>query len=133
MKVVIDASLGILGRIASYAAKQALLGKEVFVVNCSQALISGRKPMILEEYKKAMYRGGFALNGPFFVKRNPERLMKRTIRGMLPYKQGRGISAFKKIKCYNTVPASLANEKTISFRKQIKVAALPMSELAKLV
>jgi len=133
MKVVIDASAGVLGRIASYAAKQSLLGKDVFVVNCSKALISGKKAMILEEYKKAMYRGGFALKGPFFIKRSPERLMKRTIRGMLSYKQGRGNQAFKKIRCYNEIPSSLADEKTISFKKQIKVAALPMSELVKLV
>lgn len=133
MKIVIDATNGILGRIASYAAKQALLGKEVAVVNCAHALVSGRREMILDEYKKSMYRGGHSLKGPFWVKRNPERIMKRTIRGMLSYKQGRGSEAFKRIKCYNETPKEFENEKMLSFKKELKTKALPISELVKLV
>ena len=34
--------------------------------------------------------------------------MKRTIRGMLPYKRPRGIDAFKRIKCYVGVPVEFA-------------------------
>ena len=131
MKVVIDASNGVLGRVASYVAKQALLGKEVAVVNCSKTLITGDNRMIINEYKTMVYRGGHSLNGPFHVKRNPERIMKRTIRGMLSYKQGRGATAFKRIMCYNDVPADLANEKMIKFEKTHKGKGMALKELVK--
>ena len=130
MKIVIDASNGILGRVASYAAKQSLLGKEVIVVNCSNIAISGANRMIIGEYKTLVERGGHSLNGPFHIKRNPERIMKRTIRGMLSYKQGRGYAAFKKIMCYNDVPAEHANETMVKF-EAYKGRSMKLKELVK--
>ena len=131
IKVVIDASNGVLGRVASYAAKQSLLGKEVMVVNCSKAIITGGNRMIIDEYKKTVFRGGHSLKGPFFIKRSPERMFKRTIRGMLSYKQGRGNAAFKKIMCYNEVPTQLAGEKMVKFEKTDKGKTLQLGELVK--
>ena len=131
MKVVIDATNGVLGRVASYAAKQSLLGKDVIVVNCANLLITGGARMIIEEYKTLVYRGGHSLNGPFHVKRNPERIMKRTIRGMLSYKQGRGHAAFKKIMCYNQIPAEFAQEKMIKFEKINKGKTMQLKDLVK--
>ena len=89
-EIVIDAKEGVLGRIASYAAKQALLGKSVIIVNCNQILVTGKRSMIILEYNKARRRGSASLKGPFFPK-YPERLMKRTVRGMLNYQQQRGL------------------------------------------
>ena len=37
--LVIDGEDGVLGRIASFAAKQALLGKEIKIVNCNKLLV----------------------------------------------------------------------------------------------
>lgn len=112
--VVIDATNGSVGRIASLAAKQALLGNHVMVVNCNEAVLTGGKRMVINEYKQAAHRGGHSLNGPFWVKRSPERLMKRTIRGMLSYKMGRGEAAFDKIRCYNQVPAEYKDAKKLT-------------------
>lgn len=133
MKLIIDATNATLGRLSSYAAKQSLLGKEIVIVNCSNVLVSGSKNMVIEEYKKAMYRGGFSLNGPFFVKRSPERIVKRTIRGMLSYKQGRGAAAFERIMCFNNIPSEYTNEKKITFKREVKGSAMPLSELIKVV
>jgi large subunit ribosomal protein L13 len=36
--------------------------------------------------------------------------MKRTIRGMLPYKRPRGVEAMKRIKCYVGVPVALVGK-----------------------
>ena len=36
--------------------------------------------------------------------------MKRTIRGMLPYKRPRGVDAMKRIKCYVGVPMQLVGK-----------------------
>ena len=40
-------------------------------------------------------------------------LVKRTIRGMLPFKRARGREAFKNIKCHVGVPDNLKNEKYV--------------------
>ena len=127
-QIIIDATDGILGRVAAYAAKQVLLGKEVRIVNCNDALITGSKKMISSKYKRARRRGGSSLRGPNFPK-SPERIMKRTIRGMLPYKKGRGADAFKKIKCYNSLPAEFESSEKTSLKSEIKFKAIKLSKL----
>jgi large subunit ribosomal protein L13 len=129
-KIIVDATGGMLGRIASYVAKQALLGKEVFVVNCNGALVSGNKRSVIGEYIESRVRGGSSQNGPHFPK-SPERIMKRTIRGMLSYKQGRGEDAFSRIKCYNETPAEFKDGKKITLKKEVKVSAIVLSELGR--
>ena len=57
--------------------------------------------------------------------------MKRAIRGMLPYKTGRGSTAFKRIMCYNNVPAEYENVNKISLQKQFKIKTLSLQELSK--
>jgi len=129
-EIVIDATDGVLGRIASYAAKHSLFGKNVKIVNCNDAIITGDKKMILEKYKAARRRGGAAMNGPHFPK-HPERIMKRTVRGMLSYTQGRGLEAFKRVMCYNEVPAELQGKDKITLKREIKVKAIKLSELCR--
>src|SRR3989344_9168599 len=128
--IIIDAAGGILGRIASYAAKQSLYGRSIKIVNCNDAMITGDKKMILEKYKASRRRGGAAMNGPHFPK-HPERIMKRTVRGMLSYTQGRGLEAFKRVMCYNEVPAELQGKDKITLKREIKVKAIKLSELCR--
>lgn len=129
-KIVIDAANAPLGRVASFAAKKALLGNSVFIVNCNESVISGRKRNVIDEYKIARIRGGSSLKGPNFPK-NPERIMKRTVRGMLSYKEGRGREAFKRILCYNGLPAELMDAKKINLQKEFKVKTLTLKDLSK--
>ncbi|MBI3334242.1 50S ribosomal protein L13 [Candidatus Pacearchaeota archaeon] len=117
--IIIDASNTVLGRLASYVAKQALLGKEVIVVNCEQAVVTGGRRMIIKEYQTLVYRGGHSLKGPFHNKSHAEQFVKRTIRGMLSYKQGRGAAAFGRIKCYTSVPKAYSAEKKISLPQAV--------------
>ena len=131
-KIVIDATGSILGRIASYAAKQSLLGKEVVIVNCEQALLTGRKKNVIGEYQLARKRGGASLKGPFFPK-SPERVMKRTIRGMLSYTQQRGLDAFKRVMCYNNVPKEYENANKITLVREIKTRTMTLAELEKVI
>ena len=71
--IVIDATNATLGRLASFVAKQALLGKTVSVVNCEKAIVVGKESNIVAEYQKQRARGGSAFKGPYFP-RSPERL-----------------------------------------------------------
>ncbi len=113
-RVIINAENAVLGRLASYAAKQALSGKKVVIVNCGKAIVLGREKDVLEKYReiRGKSRGGGSQKGPFFL-RDPERILKRTIRGMLPYKKGRGRERFKEIRCYKGLPPEFENEKMV--------------------
>ena len=107
--MIIDASYLILGRLASYTAKQALLGKKIDVVNCEKAIITGNKKWIIARHKQKREMG-YPFKGPF-IKRKPDRYVKRAIRGMLPYKQEKGRNAFEKIICHMGVPEKFKDEK----------------------
>src|SRR3989304_3472387 len=130
--IVIDAKNSILGRIASYAAKQALLGKKVTVVNCNDALLTGRRNMVLEQYSHMRSRGKGAQKGPI-LPRVAEKLMKRTIRGMLEYTQKRGEAALDRIMCYNETPKEFESVKKISLARELRVKTVTLKEIAKII
>ena len=85
-EILIDGSQGVLGRVCTYAAKQALTGKKVIIVNCDDLIVSGNKDNILERYNRKRARGGDAQKGPYFP-RLPKDIVRRTVRGMLKYKK----------------------------------------------
>ena len=113
--MIIDANDLVLGRLGTYVAKKALLGEKIDIINCENSVVTGDKYKIFEDYKKRSRRGTPS-KGPFIYK-IPDRFVKRSIRGMLPYKKERGRSAFKNIKCHIGVPENLKKEKfdTIKF------------------
>ncbi len=123
--MIIDATDRILGRLAVFAAKQALLGEEITIINSEKAVVSGSKKDVFAKYN-AKYKRGIPLQGPY-VSRLPESLVRRTIRGMLPYKQEKGRSAFERIRCYRGVPESL-KDKAPDKVKIADVSKLPISK-----
>ena len=134
--IIIDASDAVLGRLASHVAKLALQGEQVVVLNCAKAIISGNKKQILEKYSHLRDMGG-PFHGPFFP-RTSERIVKRTIRGMLPHKQHRGREALKRIICYIQVPEEYvdkeAEEIKLASADRLKVGKmLKVGELSKLL
>jgi large subunit ribosomal protein L13 len=131
-QIVIDAANSIVGRVASYAAKQAMLGHKVAIVNCNDALITGRRNLVIERYTRMRQRGKGQRWAPI-VPKVPERLMKRTIRGMLEYTQRRGEAAFDRIRCYNAVPKEYENAKKVSVAKIITTGTIKLSEIAKII
>ena len=111
-QLIINAENAVLGRMASYAAKQALLGKEVIIVNCDRAVVAGNEKEIIGRYKIKRRRGGSGLKGPL-ISAVPKKIVKRTIRGMLSYKQERGRSALKRIRCYDGIPKEYEGKEMI--------------------
>jgi len=103
--MIVNADGHVLGRLASFVAKQALLGRDVIVVNAEKALISGKRESVLREnMEKLRIRNlGNPRKGPFHQKR-PDRFVRRAIRGMLPMRSRRGREAFKRINVYIGVP-----------------------------
>lgn len=110
MVTVIDADGLLLGRMASIVAQRALAGEEIAIVNAEKAIISGSRAQVIEHYTTKRERGSRE-GGPFFPRR-PDHIVKRTIRGMLPYKRERGIAAFKRIKTYVGVPTQFVGMET---------------------
>ena len=107
--MIIDATDLIAGRLCSYVAKQALLGETIDIVNCESAVISGSRADVLEKFKHKRQRTTIR-KGPF-ISRMPDRLIRRMIRGMLPYKKSKGDAAFDRIMCYVGVPKEFEGKK----------------------
>jgi len=113
--MIFDAEHEVVGRIATRAAKAALLGEKVNIVNCEKAVITGDKKKIIETYKER-FNISSRLKGPFWQRR-PDKFVRRTVRGMLPYSQERGRSAYKRIHCHIGIPESLKKEHMEKIKK----------------
>ncbi|MFH0848737.1 MAG: 50S ribosomal protein L13 [archaeon] len=102
---VIDASNQILGRVASAAAKRALNGERVVVVNVEKAVISGRKLRTLEDVKIMLgTRTHQSQERAPRHPRKPDLYARRVVRGMLPWKKPSGKVAFRKVHVHMGVP-----------------------------
>ncbi len=109
--MIIDAKNLILGRMAAVAAKQALLGEDVKIVNCEQALITGDKRYIIKQHLDKLKKGQ-PQQGPF-PSRRADYFVRRVVRGMLPYKQPRGRDALSHVKCYVGTPSDVNGAETL--------------------
>ncbi|MEK6977402.1 MAG: 50S ribosomal protein L13 [Candidatus Hydrothermarchaeota archaeon] len=106
---VIDAKNLIVGRLATHVAKRLLRGESVTVVNAEEGIISGSRTYILAKYLHRRERKSIvnpARHGPFFPRR-PEAILRRAVRGMLPYEKARGREAYKRLKVFLGVPEEL--------------------------
>jgi large subunit ribosomal protein L13 len=95
--IVVDARDCIMGRVASQVAQRALDGETVAVVNAERAVITGSEDDVMSVYRQRAEVGSD--RGPNYPKR-PDRIFKRAIRGMVPYKETRGREAFENVRVY---------------------------------
>lgn len=94
---VIEGRDCILGRVASAVAERALDGETIAVVNAESIVITGSERDVMGTYEKRAELGSD--RGPAYPRR-PDRIAKRAIRGMLPYKRPRGRDAFERVRVY---------------------------------
>ncbi|MBU2503760.1 MAG: 50S ribosomal protein L13 [Nanoarchaeota archaeon] len=128
---VIDGKNAVMGRLASYVAKEALKGEEIAIVNCEQVRITGNKVDIEANFERKRGRVGSGQKGPKHS-RNSHMIVKRAIRGMMPnHRFGRGKVAFGRIKCYVGIPPEFEKEKKIVGGKEIKSKSIQVRELRK--
>lgn len=111
--MIINGENLILGRLATKVAKKALLGEKIDIVNAEKIIIVGRKEVIFKNYKQKFDRKT-PRKGPF-IPRTPDRLVKRVIRNMLPYKKYRGDKALRSIMCYIGVPDKFKSQQMETF------------------
>ena len=131
MVTIIDADGVILGRMCTNVAKRLLNNENIAVVNSEKALISGKKSAIKNRYKQKREVGTYR-KGPFFP-RMPDRLVKRTVRGMIPYQTPHGREAFKRLKCYIGIPKEFEDKKfeKIGDAEKLPVEYITVGELSK--
>jgi len=131
MTKVIDGEGAIMGRLASYAAKEALKGEDIVILNSEKVIITGNRENIKADFEASRTRIGSGQQGPK-ISRNPDKIVKRAIRGMLPdHRRGRGKIALAKIKCYIGIPKEFQGLKKISGGKEVKSKFITVEELKK--
>lgn len=101
MAEVIDAEGLVLGRLASHAAERVKDGDEIDIINAEQAVVSGTPEDVFERYRERREKGSKE-SGPRFPQA-PDRIVKRTVRGMLP-NGADGREAFKRLTVYRGNP-----------------------------
>jgi large subunit ribosomal protein L13 len=123
----------IVGRMASKVAKKLLNGEKVIIVNAEKAVLSGKKKGKVAEAKEFLEVGA-PMRGPFHYRR-PDRMLRKTVRGMLPFKQPKGKQAYKKLKVFMGVPEDLKGQQMITLKEaqaaKLKGPFFTLAELAK--
>jgi large subunit ribosomal protein L13 len=123
----------ILGRMASSVAKKLLDGEEIIIVNAEKSVLSGKKRSKVAEAKQFLEVGA-PMRGPFHYRR-PDMIVRKTVRGMLPFKQPKGKNAYKKLKVFMGVPEDLKDQKmdtlTEAQATKLKGPHFTLAELAK--
>jgi large subunit ribosomal protein L13 len=129
-KIILDGKGAVFGRICSFAAKRALEGNEVIIVNAEKVILTGNKKDLIGKFGDLVQKGGHSQKGPKYSK-SPYRMLKRGVRGMLPdFRKGQGKIAFDKIKCYNDIPEEFKEEKMIQVQAPKKLKFMELKELS---
>lgn len=130
---IVNADGLILGRMASEVAKKLLNGEKVVIVNAEKAVLSGKKKSKVAEAKEFLEVGSPG-RGPFHY-RQPDRILRKTVRGMLPFKQPKGKMAYKRLKVFIGVPEEFKGQQMITFDEaqasKLKGPYFTLGELAK--
>jgi large subunit ribosomal protein L13 len=103
----------IVGRMCSKVAKRLLNGEEVIILNAEKAVFSGKKKSKVAE-AHVFLEVGAPRRGPFHYRR-PDRFLRKTVRGMVPFKQPKGKSAYKRLKVFMGVPVEFKDQPMITF------------------
>ena len=103
--IVVDAAHQVAGRMASKIAKLLIEGRHVVVLNAETSLMSGSKKNIFAEYmqRKELKSIVNPINAPHRPKQ-PNMILNRIIRGMLPRRKPKGQNAFKRLKVHIGIP-----------------------------
>ena len=117
--IVVDGTNLIAGRVASNVAKLLRKGNRVSIVNCDKIMMSGKKASIIGEYEDFLKIHSIIhpKHGPLHPRR-PDTIMKRMIRGMLPFEdKPSGKTDLGRLRTYIGVPKEVKGLEKIQFEK----------------
>jgi len=123
----VDATNQIAGRLSSRVAKVLLTGQRVTVVNSEKALISGSRSSVMNQWKERLELTSHVnpIYGPIHPRR-PDNILRRMIRGMVPRKKPKGVSAMKRLRVYVGVPEEAKGEKLTQFEDAAATRPIPV-------
>ena len=129
---LVNAEGQIVGRMGSKVAKLLLNGGSVVILNAEKAVISGKRKSKVAEAKEFLEVGA-PERGPFHYRR-PDRYLRKTVRGMLPFKQPKGKNAYKRLKVFMGIPVDYKDQPMIVFddasAAKLKGPHLTLAEMA---
>jgi len=127
--MIIDGDGAILGRLASKVSKELLRGQQIVVINAEKIIVSGNPKAIIKRFMEKREKGSHH-KGPFYP-RYPDRIFRRVVRGMLPYKRDRGRKAYKRLKVYIGNPDNLKGEKLGKNVDDLRSKYITLKDLSK--
>jgi large subunit ribosomal protein L13 len=109
-----------------------LSGEEIDIINAERTVVSG-SPKTTELKYKTMRTKGSKEKGPYFPKRS-DMILRRTIRGMLPYKKAFGRAAFGRLRVYMGTPAELSNvdAETLDSAHKSRLSTIKVTDLERI-
>ena len=132
--MIINGEGAIFGRLATVAAKSVLNGEQVVVVNAEKIIISGDPKQIVAKFKvrRGLKQKADPEKSPKFPRR-PDMLVRRMIRGMLPFDKSTGRLAYKRLAVHMGVPDELANQlnSAVPIVKKVPKMYISMSDLSR--
>ena len=130
---IVNAEGLILGRMASNVAKLLLNGNKVIILNAEKVIISGKKRSKVADAKKFLEVGS-PKRGPFHYRR-PDKILRKTVRGMLPIRQPKGKTAYKRLKVFLGIPKEFEEKQTVTLKdakaSKLTCSYFTLGELAK--
>jgi large subunit ribosomal protein L13 len=127
--MIVDADGAILGRLASKIAKELLKGESVIVINSEKIVVSGNPDAIFKRFHEKKERG-YSSKGPFYPM-YPDKILIRSVRGMLPYKKERGKKALRKFKACMGNPDNLKGEKISKTSEDLECKFVNLEQVCK--
>jgi large subunit ribosomal protein L13 len=100
--IVLDATGLVLGRMSGVVSKRLLQGERIMIVNAEKAIISGKRVSRVAEARLFLEAGHLG-HGPYHPRR-PDQIIRRTVRGMLPWRKPKGKGAYKRLRVFMGVP-----------------------------
>ena len=127
-EIVIDGRGHLLGRLASYVAKDLLNGQRIVVVRCEEILKSGSlfrnkldRQETISRHINTNHRKGFK------HWKAPSRIFWKTVRGMLPHKTPVGTAALGRLRVFEGIPFPYDHKKRMVIPNALKCLRLKPS------
>jgi large subunit ribosomal protein L13 len=130
--IYVDATDARLGRMGSFVVKELLKGKSVNIINSEKVIISGNKKVVVEKYRTLRQKGSSSQKGPK-VSKDIEKLLKRILRGMLPWDKPRGREVYKNLKCYKGNPFGDEAKDLKTFKQEKPIKYLTLQKVVELI
>ncbi|MFP4115881.1 MAG: 50S ribosomal protein L13 [Candidatus Aenigmatarchaeota archaeon] len=127
--MIVDAEGQVMGRLSSEIAPKLLDKEEVEVINCEKAIITGDPEKTVEKYleKKSI---GTPKHGPQ-TSLKPEKILKDSIKGMLPMDKGRGREAIKRLEVQRGNPGEKEGKRVSKSASELTTNYITLEKLSR--